>query len=364
MKRIKREKGITLIALVITIIILLILAGVSISIVSGEGLFSKAKGAVEEYSLSAEKEEISLTIYEYRIESMQEPGTANYGGNLSSSNLEALANKFDSKGYEYVYLQSSESSAVQNDGGTTWIALHLKKKASDRVEFIITRTARILDTSAGEIENTVLIEDANIANGENIGSTPTTCTLTYNANGGSGTINAVTVNYNEGVVVTHGTTLTPPSESKKFYNWNTQPDGSGDSYHGEYTTGSAHSIGHGLVDADIINLTSDLVLYAQWTDKERYTVSYNLSPSSETISSSQVYEGDTITIAAPTITTFNKDDYRYTFNGYWNPDPANTGGKIGPGTQWVVDDDVQFGASWTTESLLIEEVGTIDSEEP
>ena len=40
----KLEKGITLIALIVTIIILLILAGVTISIVTGnQGIFGKAK---------------------------------------------------------------------------------------------------------------------------------------------------------------------------------------------------------------------------------------------------------------------------------------------------------------------------------
>ena len=44
-KRIKKEKGITLIALVITIIILLILAGISISALTNQGLFKNAKAA-------------------------------------------------------------------------------------------------------------------------------------------------------------------------------------------------------------------------------------------------------------------------------------------------------------------------------
>ena len=44
-KIIKREKGITLIALVITIIILLILAGISISALTNQGLFKNAKAA-------------------------------------------------------------------------------------------------------------------------------------------------------------------------------------------------------------------------------------------------------------------------------------------------------------------------------
>ena len=48
--RSKRQKGITLIALVITIIVLLILAGVSIATLTGEnGIFSKSQEAKEKY---------------------------------------------------------------------------------------------------------------------------------------------------------------------------------------------------------------------------------------------------------------------------------------------------------------------------
>ena len=43
----KEQKGITLVALVITIIILLILAGISIATLSQIGLFEKAKDAKE-----------------------------------------------------------------------------------------------------------------------------------------------------------------------------------------------------------------------------------------------------------------------------------------------------------------------------
>ena len=56
-----REKGITLIALVVTIIILLILVGVTISQITGEnGLIRKAKEAVEKYKNASEEEQIQL----------------------------------------------------------------------------------------------------------------------------------------------------------------------------------------------------------------------------------------------------------------------------------------------------------------
>lgn len=60
--KIKREKGITLVALVITIIILLILAGISISALTNTGLFLKAKEAKQKSEISAEKEIIQLNI--------------------------------------------------------------------------------------------------------------------------------------------------------------------------------------------------------------------------------------------------------------------------------------------------------------
>ena len=53
--------GITLIALVITIIVLLILAGVAISMLSGEnGILTQAQQAKEKYESAAEEEQFRL----------------------------------------------------------------------------------------------------------------------------------------------------------------------------------------------------------------------------------------------------------------------------------------------------------------
>ena len=57
MKKVKAEKAITLVALVITIIVLLILAGVGIGAIAGpEGLIAKVKQSAEEYNESARDE--------------------------------------------------------------------------------------------------------------------------------------------------------------------------------------------------------------------------------------------------------------------------------------------------------------------
>lgn len=65
----KNSKAITLIALVITIIVLIILAGCSINLLFGDnGLITRAKNASKEYSLSKVKEEMQIILMDYSAE--------------------------------------------------------------------------------------------------------------------------------------------------------------------------------------------------------------------------------------------------------------------------------------------------------
>ena len=74
----KKERGITLIALIVTIIVLLILAGVTISLaVKDQGIFTKAKKAGSEYTkqeaaeqtgLNTADEEMQKVMNEYNIQ--------------------------------------------------------------------------------------------------------------------------------------------------------------------------------------------------------------------------------------------------------------------------------------------------------
>ena len=67
MKKYKSEEGITLIALVITIIILLILAGISISALTNQGLFKNAKEAQNATEKAEEEQGKVLNEYEDEI---------------------------------------------------------------------------------------------------------------------------------------------------------------------------------------------------------------------------------------------------------------------------------------------------------
>ena len=65
----KKNKGITLIALIVTIIILLILSGIAIATLGGEnGLFARVKLGKERYAISEAKEKLELEIANLQIE--------------------------------------------------------------------------------------------------------------------------------------------------------------------------------------------------------------------------------------------------------------------------------------------------------
>ena len=70
----KGNKGITLIALVVTIVVLLILAGITIATLTGEnGMLAKATQAKEEYQKEQAKEKIEIAILDYRANMKEKP---------------------------------------------------------------------------------------------------------------------------------------------------------------------------------------------------------------------------------------------------------------------------------------------------
>ena len=62
-EKIKKTQGITLIALIITIVVLLILAGISIQAITGTGLFKKTKQATQESKYANAAEKVALAVH-------------------------------------------------------------------------------------------------------------------------------------------------------------------------------------------------------------------------------------------------------------------------------------------------------------
>jgi len=104
-EKLKKQKGITLIALVVTIIVLIILAGVSISLVLGDnGIVTKAKEAKQNMQVAANEEQSSLANLEVAIE--------NEGGAGGSSTPQISIN--DLKAGDYIKYDTGVSSVGEN----------------------------------------------------------------------------------------------------------------------------------------------------------------------------------------------------------------------------------------------------------
>lgn len=84
----KNNKGITLIALVVTIIVLLILAGVSIAMLTGEnGILNRAKESSVQNAIGAAKDEVALLASE-AVTDYYKTVYVNATGNVAYTNTE------------------------------------------------------------------------------------------------------------------------------------------------------------------------------------------------------------------------------------------------------------------------------------
>lgn len=101
----RKNNGITLIALVVSIIVLLILAGISISMLSSEnGILNRATEAKRTYQISSEKEAISLIVASAQIDTSL-GNNANYiGKKLYTKNF------VNSDKWDYIYTTNDNKS--------------------------------------------------------------------------------------------------------------------------------------------------------------------------------------------------------------------------------------------------------------
>ena len=122
--KIQENKAITLIALVITIIVLIILTGVTINLTLGQnGLFTRAKTAREEYSTAEAKEKLEQEILNIQIQAVQEG---------KDFDLKYLKEKIDKTKYE-ITLDDEENpttAVVKEIGSNYYLTVDSKLKVT------------------------------------------------------------------------------------------------------------------------------------------------------------------------------------------------------------------------------------------
>ena len=169
MIKLNKNKGITLIALVITIIVLLILAGISIATLTGEnGLLSKATTAKEETKKAEIREEIELAIAAIQAEELQKgnkvtletlAGSEEEPGQLENSkDLEGITAKLnveeitgEYKGYDYTI---DKKLKVRIGDSVTGINIKYKLSTTEHTNKDITLSVTAESTNGGNVNIT------------------------------------------------------------------------------------------------------------------------------------------------------------------------------------------------------------------
>ena len=101
-----KEGGITLVALVITIIVLLILAGISIQAITNTGLFANAKLAKEKTIKAEMQEAVSIAVQNLQIDKLG-------GATLNDINEEWLNNEKLSERYNAIILNDNNGKKIR-----------------------------------------------------------------------------------------------------------------------------------------------------------------------------------------------------------------------------------------------------------
>ena len=98
------EKAITLIALVVTIVILLILAGVTITMTLGQnGLFTRARAGAAAYNESEVRDDLSMLITQYTWDKASEKTDKSLGDYLKDNGATSVKANADGKTLEVTY---------------------------------------------------------------------------------------------------------------------------------------------------------------------------------------------------------------------------------------------------------------------
>lgn len=302
MRRINKENGITLIALIITIIVLLILSGVSISMIIGNnGILNRASAAKVKTQQAQEKEEIQLAYTTAKTIKMAE-GTYTEEVTVDEFNDALEANNIDAE--------------VEEEGGKF------------KVTFSTGNVYRMVNGVIVDEEDSGLKDDV-VAK----------YTVIYNTNGGSGAPTDST-QYVEGDIVEVSTTI-PTRPGFEFKGWATTP---------------------GATTADVGNTitigTSDVTIYAVWKDNRLVTaingangdygksINYSVTVNGTKLDNWKVYyrdenhvyiilDGNLNANLVPSATGLQTDPSNYPF-GVWSDTAAATTVSLKSSSNWSI----------------------------
>ena len=149
MNKKRNEMGITMVALVITIVVLLILAGVSINLVLGNnGIIAKAKEAKETYGLSSKKEKIGMAVQACMINDSKEIKLDDLKESIKNQVPDAV---IDGNNFPVIVDLGSEKVSIDKSGNVKTCGKSVKLKIDNKEQEITEKN--VADYYGREVEN-------------------------------------------------------------------------------------------------------------------------------------------------------------------------------------------------------------------
>ncbi len=152
-----KQAGITIIALVVTIIVLLVLAGITISMVSNDGILGKAKNAVVVSEKASAEDEMSMYLASLEVSKAEDENKrlADYiQDDLGNGEVEDFLNNGD--GYAQVAYKGHNYMVNLDDGTFTYIGKTDGKGVNRHIKQVLSNDNQdvpgIAMVEAGEIE--------------------------------------------------------------------------------------------------------------------------------------------------------------------------------------------------------------------
>lgn len=184
---------------------------------------------------------------------------------------------------------------------------------------------------------------------------PLVYTISYNANGGSGTMSSHTVSYGSTVKIKDNTFT---KTNYKFIGWTTKSDGTDDGYGWSYASGAGWSGTWSYVDGQYGITKRQLVLYARWELDICY-ITYNGNGNivSNVPSQQSATSGTTVQLSSTSPTRT-----RYKFLG-WSTNSSATSASYQPGANYNVTGSITLYAVWQLldKDIYLYKTGEIDA---
>ena len=310
------KNGITLIALVITIVILVIIGGVAVGLTIGEnGIINRAKQAAMMQKKAQYFEEINIEIVSEQMDRQEE---AKADAFIVSLNERLTGQK-----------QASNQS-VSTYSKKSWIDRTIMCDSEKNINQNPFDNNMLIVYTVDGYELCILVDNDSLSASikeDSFKQEENKCNVTYDPNGGTGTVDSQTVDPGFKVSLKHNNYT---KDKYTFVGWCLNQNGSGGTY----------------LEGTELRITEDTTLYAIWS-LNYVTITYDANTGSGEMEASEVLIGEENQLPQ---NTFTKSSYVFS---KWTTNADGTGSEYANNGNITIEENITLYAQWNPEVFAI-----------